>query len=72
MRPDSRVPSSSWWTSVHPSSSDLKISRFYDQVRVDYAAEEEITPLDPEFLSFFNVNSPPDLDRALALVAQGR
>lgn len=53
-------------------TDDLKISRFYDQVRVDYVAEEEIASLDPEFLSFFNVNSPPDLDRALALVAQGR
>ena len=53
-------------------ADDLKISRFYDQVRVDYVAEEDIASLDPEFLSFFNVNSPPDLDKALALVAQGR
>jgi molybdopterin-guanine dinucleotide biosynthesis protein A len=53
-------------------ADDLKISRFYDQVRVDYVAEEEIASLDPDFLSFFNVNSPPDLEKALALVAQGR
>ena len=53
-------------------ADDLKISEFFDQVRVDYVAEEEIVALDPHFLSFFNVNSPSDLDRALSLVAQGR
>ncbi len=53
-------------------ADDLKISRFYDQVRVDYVPEKDIAPLDPDYLSFFNVNSPPDLDKALALVAQGR
>ncbi len=53
-------------------ADDLKISGFYDQVRVDYVDEEEIVCLDPDCLSFFNVNSPPDLEKALALVAQGR
>lgn len=53
-------------------ADDLKISRFYDQVRVHYVPEEKIDTLDPERLSFFNVNSPVDLDKALALVAQGR
>ena len=31
-----------------------------------------IAARDPDYLSFFNVNSQPDLDKALALVAQGR
>ena len=53
-------------------ADDLKISRFYDQVRVHYVAEETIADLDPDRLSFFNVNSPTDLDRALTLVEQGR
>ncbi len=53
-------------------ADDLKISRFYDQVRVDYVNEEAIASLDAAYLSFFNVNSPPDLDKALALVARGR
>ncbi len=52
-------------------SGDLKISGFYDQVRVRYLPEEDVTALDPEFLSFFNVNTPEDLDRALSLAAQG-
>ena len=52
-------------------SGDLKISGFYDQVRVRYLSEEDVAALDPEFLSFFNVNTPEDLDRALFLAAQG-
>ena len=51
---------------------DLKISKFFDEVRVAYVPEEEISSLDPDYLSFFNVNTAEDLDRALALVAQGR
>ena len=46
-------------------------SRFFDEVRVNYVPEGEITPLDPDYLSFFNVNTPADLDRAAALVALG-
>ena len=52
-------------------SGDMKISGFYDQVRVRYLSEEDVAALDPEFLSFFNVNTPEDLDRALSLAAQG-
>ena len=52
-------------------AGDLKISGFYDQVRVCYLPEEDVAALDPEFLSFFNVNTPEDLDRALSLAAQG-
>jgi molybdopterin-guanine dinucleotide biosynthesis protein A len=53
-------------------AGDLKIARFYDQVRVRYISEEEVVRFDPEHLSFFNVNTQEDLDRSLALVAQGR
>jgi len=52
-------------------AGDLKISGFYEQVRVRYLPEEEVAALDPEFLSFFNVNTPEDLERALSLAAQG-
>ncbi len=52
-------------------AGDLKISGFYDQVRVRYLPEEDVAALDPEFLSFFNVNTPEDLDRALTLADQG-
>lgn len=53
-------------------ADDLKISRFYDQVRVEYVSEGDILKLDPDLLSFFNVNSPTDLEQALELVQQGR
>ena len=51
--------------------NDLKIARFFDDVRVNLVPEDEVRRLDPELLSFFNVNTQVDLDRALALVAQG-
>lgn len=53
-------------------TEDLKIARFFDEVRVNYVSDEEIARFDPDHLSFFNVNTPGDLERALALVAQGR
>ena len=51
-------------------ADDLKISGFFDQVKVRYLSEAEITAFDPDLLSFFNVNSPEDLAYALDL-AQG-
>jgi molybdopterin-guanine dinucleotide biosynthesis protein A len=53
-------------------ADDLKIARFFDEVRVRYVPEEDISRFDPDHLSFFNINSQPDLDQALALAAQGR
>jgi molybdopterin-guanine dinucleotide biosynthesis protein A len=50
-------------------AGELKISGFFDQVRVRYLAEDEVRRFDPEGLSFFNVNTPEDLARALALAA---
>ena len=50
-------------------ANDLKISRFYHEVRVNYLTEEAITRYDPELRSFFNINSPDDLAKAQALVA---
>ena len=52
-------------------ADDLKISRFFDEVRVRFLAEAEVDSLDPERLSFFNVNTQADLDRALELVEAG-
>ena len=53
-------------------ADDLKITRFFDEVRVRYVTQEEIAGFDPEYLSFFNVNTQEDLDRALTLAAEGR
>jgi len=52
-------------------SNDLRISGFFGNVRVKYVPEPDIAGLDPEFLSFFNVNSPSDLELARTLVAAG-
>ena len=53
-------------------SGDLKISGFFEEVKINYISDLEIAALDPEYLSFFNVNTPGDVDKAQALVAQGR
>jgi molybdopterin-guanine dinucleotide biosynthesis protein A len=39
-------------------------------VRVRYIEEDEIDRFDPEHLSFFNINSQADLDRARRLVTE--
>ena len=46
---------------------DLKIARFFNEVRVNYVSQEAIERLDPQHLSFFNVNTQEDLDRAQEL-----
>ena len=43
---------------------DLKITGFFDQVRVRYIKEAEIEWFDPEHLGFFNVNTEQDLEYA--------
>ena len=48
------------------------IARFFDDVRVNLVSEDDVRQFDPELLSFFNVNTQDDLDRALALSAEGR
>jgi molybdopterin-guanine dinucleotide biosynthesis protein A len=49
-------------------AGELKISGFFDDVSVRYLAEDEVRQYDPELLSFFNINRPEDLARALELV----
>ena len=51
-------------------ASELKISGFFDQVRVHYLEEDDIIKFDPERLSFFNVNTPEELEQALALASR--
>lgn len=53
-------------------ADELKIIGFFEEVRVFYLAEEELDRLDPDRLSFFNVNTQKDLDRAHELAAQRR
>lgn len=45
----------------------LKVMGFYKDVRVRYLDEPEYQPFDPKGLSFFNVNTPQDLENARRL-----
>ena len=45
----------------------LKISGFFDDVAVRYVPESDIRRFDPDLLSFFNINRPEDLARAMEL-----
>ncbi len=53
-------------------ADDLKLSDFLDGVKVRYLPEEEILEFDPSGLSFFNVNTLVDLQRAELIVAEGK
>lgn len=44
--------------------NNLRISHFYNRVRVHYLVEHEIKPFDPDHLAFFNINTQEDLERA--------
>jgi len=46
---------------------DLRIRGFFDAVKVRYIEKEEIERFDPEHLSFFNVNTQSDLEKARML-----
>ena len=43
---------------------DLRIIHFFPHVRVRYVEQEEIEVFDPQHLSFFNINTEADLERA--------
>jgi molybdenum cofactor guanylyltransferase len=47
----------------------LKITGFFEDVKVRYIPREELNRFDPDGLSFFNVNTPEDLERARAILA---
>ena len=53
-------------------NNDLKIARFFDEVTMCFIEEAEVRDIDKDLVSFFNVNTQDDLDRALALAAEGR
>lgn len=53
-------------------SGDLRVTRLLTRLRVRYIMEDEIDKFDPKHLSFFNINTPDDLNRARELAAQLR
>ena len=52
-------------------ANDLKIAKFFDDVRAKYVNQRRIEEIDPGGLSFFNVNTEDDLTRARMLVGEG-
>jgi len=49
---------------------ELRIRKLFSMVKVKYVEEDEINRFDPEHLSFFNINSQDDLDRAKKLATE--
>jgi molybdopterin-guanine dinucleotide biosynthesis protein A len=50
--------------------NELRINTLFAMVEVRYVGEDEINRFDPQHLSFFNINSRADLDRAKKLAAK--
>jgi molybdopterin-guanine dinucleotide biosynthesis protein A len=50
--------------------NELGINKLFSMVKVRYVEEDEINSFDPEHLSFFNINSQDDLERARKLAAE--
>jgi len=48
----------------------LEISRLFTRVKTRYVSEDELKKLDPQGLSFFNINTIADLRKARRLVKQ--
>ena len=53
-------------------TDELRIRVLLSQVKVRYVEEGEVDRLDPQRLSFFNVNTKDDLSKARALLEQHR
>jgi molybdopterin-guanine dinucleotide biosynthesis protein A len=51
-------------------AGDLKVDRFFDQVVVKKIPYEKFKKVDPDLLSFFNVNTPEDLKQAEKLLVK--
>jgi molybdopterin-guanine dinucleotide biosynthesis protein A len=49
---------------------ERQIRKLFSMVKVKYVEEDEINSFDPEHLSFFNINSQDDLERAQKLAAE--
>ena len=54
----------------HLQKDDLKVRSVLTELRVRKISEEEIESVDPERLSFFNVNTEQDLKKAQAILLQ--
>ena len=55
---------------VRLERNQLHVHSFLDSIRVRYVERTECQRLDPQLLSFFNINYPADLDRAISLAME--
>ena len=46
------------------AADQLKISGFFDDVTVSYFTQDQVRQIDPDLLSFFNINTQQDLAKA--------
>jgi molybdopterin-guanine dinucleotide biosynthesis protein A len=53
------------------ATGERRMTSFLNRLRVDRVEESIIRSFDPELHSFFNINTPEDLERARALAATG-
>jgi molybdenum cofactor guanylyltransferase len=54
---------------LHLAQDKLKIQRVFKKGRVKKIPEKTLRKYDPDLVSFFNINSPEDLQKAEALIA---
>jgi len=54
----------------HLQKHDLRIRHILGELRVERVGEEEIDTVDPERLSFFNINTSEDLKKAQTLLSR--
>ena len=53
-------------------ANDLKISRFFENVAVEYLPQSAVDEYDPDHHSFFNINTEQDLQRARQIAGEGQ
>ncbi|MDI6799634.1 MAG: molybdenum cofactor guanylyltransferase [Actinomycetota bacterium] len=46
------------------AKGERKVISFFGEVRVEVIAQGEVAKIDPDFLTFFNINTPLDFERA--------
>ena len=54
------------------ATDNLKVAGFFRDVSVRYFSEDELRAIDPNLLSFFNINTQQDLEMAVSLAASER
>lgn len=54
------------------SKRNFKIASFFEKVNLKIVTQDEVLKIDPQFLSFFNINTGEDLSLAKKIYAEGK